>query len=67
MLDLITIMELHHLRLGRRLNVSKEPNNPYDGEAIKATMKQIGTIGYVANSPYTVATGTKSAEESRIR
>ena len=24
-------------------------------------MKQIGTIGYVANSPYTVATGTKSA------
>ena len=23
LLDLITIMELHHLRLGRRLNVSK--------------------------------------------
>ena len=28
---------------------------------IKVTMKLIGTVGYVANSPYMVATGTKSA------
>lgn len=27
---------------------------------IKVTMKLIGTVGYVANSPYMVATGTKS-------
>lgn len=39
----------------------KEPNNPHDNEAIKVTMKNIGTIGYIANSPYTKANGTMGA------
>ena len=33
----------------------KEPSNPYDDEAIKVVMKEIGTVGYIANSAYTVA------------
>lgn len=63
----ITIVGFNHyygvtpFKIGKKIKCIKESNNPYDGEAIKATMKQIGTIGYVANSPYTVATGTKSA------
>ena len=63
----ITIVGFNHyygdvpFKIGKKIKCVKEPNNPYDGEAIKATMKQIGTVGYVANSPYTVATGTKSA------
>lgn len=48
-------------KVGRKIKCVKETDNPYDTEAIKATMKHIGTVGYVANSPYTVATGTKSA------
>lgn len=47
--------------VGKRLKCVKEPDNPYDGEAIKVVMKEIGTVGYVANSTYTVATGTMSA------
>ena len=39
----------------------KDKNNPYDSEAIKVVMKEIGTVGYIANSPYTTATGTMSA------
>ena len=63
----ITIVGFNHyygvtpFKIGKKIKCVKEPNNPYDGEAIKVTMKQIGTVGYVANSPYTVATGTKSA------
>ncbi|WP_207664204.1 MULTISPECIES: HIRAN domain-containing protein [Hungatella] len=47
--------------VGKRFKCVKEPSNPYDGEAIRAVMKEIGTIGYVANSAYTTATGTMSA------
>lgn len=47
--------------IGKKIKCVKEKNNPYDGEAIKAVMKEIGTVGYVANSPYTVAAGTMSA------
>ena len=39
----------------------KEPDNYYDQEAIRCQVKHIGTVGYVANSTYTVAVGTKSA------
>ena len=46
---------------GKKIKCVKEPDNPYDSEAIKAVMKHIGVVGYVANSPYTVAVGTKSA------
>ena len=48
-------------KIGKKIKCVKEPDNPYDGEAIRAVMKHIGTVGYVANSPYTVAGGTKSA------
>ena len=42
-------------QVGRKIKCVKEPDNPYDTEAIRATMKHIGTVGYIANSPYTTA------------
>ena len=47
--------------IGRRIRCVKEPQNPYDTEAIRAEMKHIGTVAYVANSINTVAMGTSSA------
>ena len=47
--------------MGRKIKCVKEPDNPHDAEAIRATMKHIGTVGYIANSTYTTAIGTKSA------
>jgi len=47
--------------IGKRIKCVKEPSNPYDDEAIKVVMKEIGTVGYIANSTYTAATGTMSA------
>ena len=47
----ITIVGFNHyygvvpFKIGKKIKCVKEPNNPYDGEAIKATMKQIGTVG----------------------
>ena len=63
----ITIVGCNHyygmtpFKVGKKIKCTKESGNPFDSEAIKATIKGIGTVGYVANSPYTVATGTKSA------
>lgn len=63
----ITIVGFNHyygarpFKVGKKIKCKKEPDNPYDSEAIKAVIKGIGTVGYVANAPYTVATGTKSA------
>lgn len=48
-------------KIGKKLTCKKENNNAYDSEAIKVVMKNIGTVGYVANSPYTKATGTYGA------
>ena len=48
-------------KVGQKIRCVKEPDNPHDAEAIRATMKHIGTVGYIANSPYTMALGTKSA------
>lgn len=48
-------------RIGKKVKCVKEPENPFDSEAIRVQLKHIGKIGYVANSPYTVAAGTKSA------
>lgn len=48
-------------KVGRKIKCVKEPDNPYDAEAIRATMKNIGTVGYIANTPYTMAVGTRSA------
>lgn len=47
--------------IGRRIRCVKEPQNPFDTEAIRAEMKHIGTVAYVANSINTVAMGTSSA------
>jgi len=47
--------------IGKKLKCVKEKNNPYDSEAIKVVMKDIGTVGYIANSVYTIVTGTMSA------
>lgn len=48
-------------RIGYLVRCRKEPDNPYDSEAIKCTMPMLGTVGYVANSSNTVAGGTMSA------
>lgn len=48
-------------KVGRKIKCVKEPDNPYDAEAIRVTMKNIGTVGYIANTPYTMAVGTRSA------
>ena len=63
----ITITGMNHyyglapFSVGKRIKCIKDKYNPYDGEAIKAVMKEIGIVGYVGNSPYTTATGTMSA------
>ncbi len=48
-------------RIGNLIRCSKEPNNPHDPDAIRCFLPQIGTVGYVANSPSTAAGGTLSA------
>ena len=39
----------------------KEPDNEVDKEAIKVELEGLGHVGYVANSPYTVAGESYSA------
>lgn len=46
---------------GQIIYLKKEPENPYDAEAILVHLPYIGDIGYVANSPATVVRGTMSA------
>ena len=48
-------------RVGDILKCRKEPDNPYDEEAIQVLLPVYGKVGYIANSPYTVARGTLSA------
>lgn len=63
----ITITGINHyygtmpFKVGAKVKCVKEPDNLYDEEAIMCTMKNLGKVGYVANAPYTVAKGTKSA------
>ena len=52
---------LFPFKIGFLVRCEKEPDNPYDGEAIRCTMPMIGTVGYLANSTGTVAGGTMSA------
>ena len=44
-----------------KVKLVKEPDNEHDREAIKVEMEGLGTIGYVANSPYTVKGESMSA------
>ncbi|MBQ8087750.1 MAG: hypothetical protein IJ074_07905 [Clostridia bacterium] len=56
----ITITGLKHYYGGGFLEPNmtillvKEPDNAIDREAIRAEVRGLGKIGYVANSPYTV-------------
>lgn len=49
------------LKPGQLIHLQKDPDNPYDQEAIKAELPPIGKIGYVANSTHTVPKGCRSA------
>lgn len=52
---------LKPFKVGRLVKLIKEPDNDYDENAICAVMPFIDTVGYVANSTYTVFAGTYSA------
>ena len=39
---------------GDLVKLIKEPDNPYDKEAIRVEYKMLGKVGYVANSTHTV-------------
>ena len=49
------------LKVAQIVKLRKELDNQYDDEAIAVQLESVGKIGYVANSTYTVAHGTKSA------
>ena len=49
------------LKPDMKVRLIKEPDNDYDKEAIKVELEGLGIIGYVANSPYTVAGESYSA------
>lgn len=63
----ITITGLHHyagsgiFKVGQIVELEKDLDNNYDDEAIRAYIKGITTVGYVANSINTKAIGTRSA------
>ena len=42
------------LKEGMKVKLIKEPDNPYDAEAIRVEMEPLKKIGYVANSTKTV-------------
>lgn len=48
-------------KIGNLVRCAKDPENGYDSEAIKCVIPSLGTIGYIANSPETMARGTMSA------
>ncbi len=48
-------------KLGRLLILTKDKSNEFDAEAIRVSLPVIDTIGYVANSVWTVYSGTISA------
>lgn len=49
------------MKTGMKVRLIKEPENPYDSEAIRVEMKGAGHVGYVANSIYTVKGESMSA------
>lgn len=44
-----------------KVKLVKEPDNPYDKEAILVKVDGLGDVGHVANSPYTVIGESYSA------
>lgn len=63
----ITVTGVNHyfgmkpFKVGKIFKIAKDMDNPHDGEAIRAELPAIDTIGYVANSANTVYGGTMSA------
>lgn len=63
----VSIVGLKHyygseiFRVGQILTLKKDHDNPHDDEAVEAIIESVGKAGYLANSPYTVARGTRSA------
>ena len=63
----LTITGMRHyygngiIHVGDIFRCKKEPENAYDAEAIQVLLPVYGKVGYIANSPYTVAKGTLSA------
>ncbi len=49
------------LKPGMKVELSKEPDNKYDSEAILVTLEGLGAIGHVANSANTVLGESYSA------
>lgn len=49
------------LKKGMKVKLEKEPDNKYDKEAIKVSIKGLGQVGYVANSTQTVIGDSYSA------
>ena len=66
-MNVITITGTNHyygqefIKPGMKIRLIKEPDNKHDSEAIRAELKGIGKIGYVANSPFTVLGESMSA------
>ena len=56
----ITLTGLNHyfgiapFTVGQKVRLVKEPENPFDHEAIRAELPGLGKVGYVANSTHTV-------------
>lgn len=65
----ITIVGMNHyygfapFKVGKKIKCVKDKDNIYDADAIKAVIKDIGTVGYVSNTPYTTALGTMNASK----
>ncbi|WP_205666388.1 HIRAN domain-containing protein [Anaerosphaera multitolerans] len=63
----VTLTGLKHyeasklLEIGMKLIGIKDYKNKYDQDAIVVVNEDMYIVGYVANSPYTVIKGTKSA------
>ena len=66
-MKVITITGTNHyygqefIKPGMKVRLIKEPDNIHDREAIRAEIKGLGKIGYVANSPHTVLGESMSA------
>ena len=61
----ITVMSHYYgdnfFEKGMTVTLVKEKDNEVDSEAIKVELEGLGTVGYVANSPYTVLGESYSA------
>lgn len=63
----ITVTGLNHyfsmkpFKVGSYVVLKKDQDNEYDDKAIEVRMPLLGRVGYVANSPYTLAEGCLNA------